>query len=198
MIRMRRQHIFRTLFFIALVSSSVTVTQLFSNQSVYSKDEVEKVLELIEKIQSSESQHSLQKLRKVSVTENEFNSYVAYRIESEKEELMKELQFKFLKRDRLEGKAYVDLRGQDIPKILRPEMTFYFSAKVDVQNQHIRIILDKLFLEEQEISPAVLDLVIMLGSQIGGWDSGGINDWYALPYGIKDIKVHKGYADFFY
>jgi hypothetical protein len=134
----------------------------------------------------------------VKVTESEFNSYIAYRIEAEKEEFMKELQFKFLKKNKLEGKAYVDLRGQDIPRILRPEMTFYFSAELETKNNRIKLNLDKLFLEDQEIRPELLDLVILFGSQIGGWDAGGINDWYDLPYGIKDIKVHKGYAEFFY
>jgi len=184
-----------TVFALALF---VLAAALAGFHSQYSLEEVQKVFKLIGEIQASQNRLNDGKLRKVKVTESEFNSYIAYRIEAEKEELMKELEFKFLKNDKIEGKAYVDLRGQDIPKILRPEMTFYFSADIEVKDEQIQLNLSKLYLEQQEIRPAVLDLVIMLGSKFSGWDGGGINDWYDLPYGIKDIKVYKGYAEFYY
>jgi len=57
-------------------------------------------------------------IRKIVITESELNSYIAYRIETEKEKIMKEFRLKLYKKNRIEGKVLVDLRGQKIPKFL--------------------------------------------------------------------------------
>jgi len=164
-------------------------------QLKYSPKEAEKVLELIRAIQIEPSQTQS---RKVAVTESELNSYIAYRIEREKEEVMKELQLKLLNENIIEGKVFIDLKGQELPKFLRPEMTFYFGGELEVKEGNVRLKLKSLFLDDQPIKPDVLDLVSFIAAKITKTEAGGIEDWYELPYGIKNIKTFKGRAEFYY
>lgn len=164
----------------------------------YSLQEALKVINLIEKIQLEQLEKKSSELRNVVVSENEFNSYIAYRIDVEKEEVMKELRLKMFDNNKIEGKIMVDLRKQKLPKILKPLMSFYFGGKLEVKDDSVRINLDDLFLENQRIQPAVLDLVIFIGSKITGSEPFSISDWWFLPYGIKDIKTQKGQVTFYY
>lgn len=167
-------------------------------QQGYSRKDAKKVLDLIEKIQQERQDPTPDSLSKVIVTEDEFNAYIAFRIDVEKEEIMKELKLKLFNDNKIEGKIFIDLKEQDLPRYLRPEMMFYFSGEVEVQNAMVRLDIQKLFLENQEIQPVVLDMLILFASKIGNWDSGSIKDWYELPYGIKEIRTYKGYAEFYY
>jgi hypothetical protein len=111
---------------------------------------------------------------------------------------MKELRLKIFADNKIEGKIFIDLRGQKLPEILRPEMNFYFGAKLDIKENKIRVNIDKLFLEDQEINKMILDMVIYVASKIDDTESGSISDWYVLPFGIKDIRTKTGKAVFFY
>jgi hypothetical protein len=164
----------------------------------YSLQEALKVINLIEKIQLEQFEKGSGVIRNVVVTESEFNSYVAYRIDVEKEEVMKELRLRVFDDNKIEGKLVVDLREQKLPKILKPRMTFYIGGKLEVKDGDIRLNLDDLFLENQRIQPAVLDLVIFIGSKIAGSESFNISDWWVLPHGIKDVKTQKGKLTFYY
>ena len=53
-----------------------------------------KVMDLIEKIQIEQLEKDPSELRRIAVTEREFNAYIAYRIDVEQEEILKELRFK--------------------------------------------------------------------------------------------------------
>ena len=139
-----------------------------------------------------------QKLRSVVVQESELNSYIAYRIEAEKEEIMKQLHLIILKNNKIEGKIHIDLRGQKIPDFLRPEMNIYFAGKVEVNNGQGRILMKKLFLEDQSIQPQILDAIIFIASKLQNYEPTSLYDWYELPFGIKDIKTKKQQAIFFY
>ncbi len=167
-------------------------------QQSYSRQEAEKVLKLIEKIEGDRAESGQRGKRKVEVFESEFNAYVAHRIETEREQAMKELELKFFDANRIEGRLFFNLRGQDLPKILRPEMNFYFSGIIETNDGAVRLKLDELFLEGQEIQPVLLDLVFMIVARINKVESSSINDWYVLPSGIKEIKVYKGRAEFYY
>lgn len=164
----------------------------------YSKAEALKVMGLIERIQLEQLEKGSSELRNVVVKESEFNSYVAFRIDVEKEEVMKELKVKFFDDNRMEGKVVVDLRKQKLPKILKPQMTFFIGGELEVKDGYVRLNLEELFLGAQRIQPAVLDLVIFLGSKITGEEAFSMSDWWILPYGIKDIKTQKGLATFYY
>ena len=92
----------------------------------------------------------------------------------------------------------MDLRGQDVPGFLRPEINVYFDGMLDVVEGKVRLVLKDLFLENQRILPSVLDTIIYIASKIEGEEPFSISDWWELPYGIKDIKTQKGRAVFYY
>ncbi len=167
-------------------------------QQDYSLQEAVKVLNLIDKIQSEQFVKSPNEIRSVDVTESEFNSYVAHRIRIEEEEVLKNLRFKLFDENRIEVMAVVDLKEQKLPKYLQPEMTFFFGGELEIQDNMVRLKLKDLFLGNQRIQPMVLDLVIFIASKIQNTDPSSIEDWYELPYGIKDIKVQEGRATFYY
>ena len=164
----------------------------------YSLDEARKVYALIDHVENSQGGSDRPDGRHVVTMESELNSYIAYRIETEKEDMMKALKFKMLEKNKIEGWLYFDLREQNLPKILRPEMNFYFRGVIETSRGAVRLNLDKLFLEGQEISPMLLDLVFGVVARLNKVESSSINDWYELPYGIQEIKVHEGRAEFFY
>ncbi|MFW6161016.1 MAG: hypothetical protein ACOC57_07740 [Acidobacteriota bacterium] len=164
----------------------------------YSIQEVQKVLKAIETVSSGQLNRDGHILRKVMITESELNSYIAYRIETEREEIMRELRLKLFPDNRIEGKILIDLTGQNIPEFVRPQMTFYLSGKVKAGDGKVKIAVKDLFLESQPIQPVILDFIISIAARIENTESSSINDWYDLPYGIKNIETQKGKAIFYY
>jgi hypothetical protein len=164
----------------------------------YSLEEARKVFNLIEKVQRDQLNEGKEELMKVVVTESEFNSYIAYRIEVDQEPVMKELHFKLFNKNRLEMKIFIDLRGQKLPRILQPEMTFYLGGEIEAKEGKIRLNVKRLFLEDKQIDPKLLDMVIQLASQAIGTESSSLSDWYELPYGIRSVETQKGKAIFYY
>lgn len=180
--------------FVALMLGTISGAE----ESKYSLEEARKVFGLIDRIQLEQLKKPAQEIRRVEVTESEFNSYIAYRLDVDNEEIMNELRFKFLADNRVEGKVFIDLKGQKLPAFLRPEMNLYFGGRVEVKDRMVRIIIKKMFLEDQPIQPMLLDLIIVLASKIQNTEATSINDWYELPFGIKDIKTKPGIAVFYY
>jgi len=164
----------------------------------YSLPEAQKVLKAIEKIEREQSSGNKDSLKKIVITESELNSYIAYRIETEKEEVVKELRLKLFKGDKIEGKVLIDLRGQEIPKFLRPQMTLYFEVKLEVKEGIVRFDFKDLFIEEQRVQLMTVDLIIYIGSKIKNTESWSINDWFELPYGIKDVETLRRKVAFYY
>ena len=109
---------FRTLFTrkTAFIFLFLSFSIFSSGIQDYSLPEALKVLEAIDKMESEQSKGDKDSLKKIVITEKELNSYIAYRIETEKEEIMKELRLKLFKKNKIEGKVLIDLRGQKIPK----------------------------------------------------------------------------------
>ncbi len=164
----------------------------------YSVPEARKVLEAIEKMESEQSREDKDSLKKIVITEKELNSYIGYRIETEKEEIMKELRLKLFKRNKIEGKVLIDLRGQKIPKFVRPQMTLFFGGKLEVKKGKARLDIKDLFLEDQRVKPTILDVILNITSKINKTEASSMNDWHKLPYGIKDIKTKRRKATFYY
>ncbi len=184
----------KTAFIFLLLSFSI----LSSGIQDYSLPEARKVLEAIEKIESEQSRGDKDSLKKIVITEKELNSYIAYRIETEKEEIMKELRLQLFKRNKIEGKVLIDLRGQKTPKFIRPQMTFYFGGKLEVKQGRARLDIKDLFLEDQRVKPTILDVILNITSKINKTEASSMNDWLELPYGIKDIKTNRRKATFYY
>jgi len=184
----------KTAFIFLLFSFSI----LSSGIQDYSLPEALKVLKAIDKMESEQSKGDKDSLKKIVITEKELNSYIAHRIETEKEEIMKELRLKLFRRNKIEGKVLIDLRGQKIPEFIRPQMTLFFGGKLEVKKGKARLNIKDLFLEDQRIKPTVLDLIVNIASKIKDMEVSSMNDWYELPYGIKDIKTNRHKATFYY
>lgn len=184
----------KTAFIFLLLSFSI----LSSGLQDYSLPEARKVLKAIEKMESEQSREDKDSLKKIVITEKELNSYIAYRIETEKEEIMKELRLKLFKKNKIEGKVLIDLRGQKIPGFIRPQMTLFFGGKIEVKKGRARLNIKDLFLEDQRVKPAILDVILNITSKINKTEASSMSDWHELPYGIKDIKTKRRKATFYY
>jgi len=156
------------------------------------KEDAQKVLEIIDRIEKDQDPASERPLRTVVVSERELNAYIAYRIETEREEIMKELSLKLLPENRVEGKIFIDLSGRKIPFFLKPQMNVYFAGMLETEGSKARIRVESLFLEEQRIKPAFLDLIIRAISKIENTEPVSIEDWYDLPYGIRKMEARLG------
>ena len=166
--------------------------------SAYSVDEARKVLRAIDQIRAESPQPWTGPLREVAITESELNSYIAYRIEHEREEIMKVLKLKLFAGNRVEGVAHVDLRGQKVPSFIKPEMDIFFAADLAVSNQAVRISLKKLFVGNEPIQPFIIDTIMAISAALDKRESRSLNDWYELPYGIKNVEFLKGMALIYY
>jgi hypothetical protein len=181
---------------------SVTLTASCQKESrptgTYSIEEAQKVLTAIAAVESATEQPWTGPRRSVTLSQSELNSYIAYRIETEKEEIMKELRLKLFAKNKIEGKVHIDLRGQDVPRYIRPEMDVYFAADLLTENGRVKIDIKELFVGDEPIQPFILDLVMAISARLRNEPATSLSDWYELPYGIKEIKTEKGKATFYY
>lgn len=182
----------------AVVLVPVFLSGFFQNPTGYSLKEATKVLDLIEKIQKEQMEKGSRTIRNVVVTESELNAYIAHRIEVEQEEILRELRLKLFDDNRVEWMIVVDLEGANLPKILKPRMTFFMGGMIEVKEGSVRLDMKDLFLENQRIQVSVFDLVIFIGSRLMGSEPFSMSDWWELPYGIKDIQTQNGKATFYY
>lgn len=193
---------FKVAIFIAVIAALIFLSPFLRTQNQsgrsYSLAEALRVFKAIEKVEAETQQPWNGPFREIIITESELNSYIAYRIEKEKEEIMKELRFKLLEKNRIEGKIHIDLRGQQVPQFIRPEMDFYFAADLQAASGKVKFDLKELFLGDEPIQPLIIDLIIAVAARLDKAQATSINDWYELPFGIKDVKTQKGKAIFYY
>jgi hypothetical protein len=156
------------------------------------QEDARKVLEILDRIQNEKGPASGQPPRTAVVSERELNAYIAYRIETEGEEIMKELRLKLLTGNRVEGKIFIDLSGRRVPWFLKPQMNVYFSGALETEGPKVRVRMENLFLEEQRIQPGLLDMIISVVSRFEKTDPVSIEDWYDLPYGIRNMEARAG------
>jgi len=182
----------------AIVVVLAAITDFIGTGPVYSPQEVRRVVQALSKIQIDSQARTGQPLQQMDFTESELNSYIAYRIESEKEEVMKELRLKLFAQNRIEGKMFIDLSGQKLPFLLKPRMNLYFEGNFEIQNGYIRLDFQKLFLEERQVPLMLLDMIIYVASKLGKTEATSINNWYELPFGIKDMRTSPGRVTVYY
>ena len=165
----------------------------------YDVEQALKVIRMLKKIQAeSVRSPSANRSRKVEVTEKQLNDYIAYRIETEKEEVMRELRMKIFPHGKIEGRILIDLKGKQLPGIFNPEMELYFGGRLETKDQAVRLQLDSLFLGEQAIQPELLDLIITIAAELQDAEAVTMNDWWALPFGIQDIETGRERLLLFY
>ena len=156
------------------------------------KEDARKVLEILDRIQNDQGPASGRPLRTAVVSERELNAYIAYRIETEQEEIMKELRLKLLPENRVEGKIFIDLSGRSVLGFLKPQMNVYFAGMLETEGPKVRVRFESLFLEKQRIQTALLDLIISAVSRLEKTEAVSIEDWYDLPYGIRKMETRAG------
>jgi hypothetical protein len=130
--------------------------------------------------------------RRAEFSEREFNSYIAFRIAREKEEIMRELKLHLFAGNRIEGQVLIDLSGQRLPAGLKPRMHLNFEAFFRAENGRIKVDLQKLFLEGQPVPIPLFDAIIAFAAKIGRSEPGSFKDWYELPYGLKNLRTEPG------
>ena len=157
-----------------------------------------KVIRFLDQIEAGSLMGKSEPPRKMDFTESEFNSYIAYRIAAEKANVMKELHLKILDRNRIEGKIFIDLKGQKLPALLKPEMNLYFAGVLATRPGEARLDFEKLFLDDQQVPLMLLDLVVYVAVKLGKSDPVSLHDWYALPPGIKEIQTEAGKISVYY
>jgi len=157
-----------------------------------------KIIRFLDKIEADSLAKRTAPPGRMDFTESEFNSYISYLIAAEKEPIMKELRLKLFDQNRIEGKIFIDLKGRNIPPVLKPEMSFYFEGIFATEAGRIRLDFRKLYLDGQRIPNLVLDIIIFIAAKLGKADAGSVNDWYELPSGIKDLKTASGLVSVYY
>ncbi|MBS3819809.1 hypothetical protein KGY73_09955 [bacterium] len=157
-----------------------------------------KVQKLLRQIQSQQNLKEKGKQQKALVSESELNSYVAYRIEVEKEEILRELRFKLFEHNRIEGKMSLDLKNLDISNLFKRQIDLFFRAKLRVKEGKGKLKIQKLFLHQKPIQPAVLDMIASAVSQKEDVEYKSLEDWYNLPYEIEDMETQKGKLIIYY
>jgi hypothetical protein len=151
-----------------------------------------KVVRALEAIEAGHAAPSPAGAGRMDFTEDEFNAYIAYRIESEKSDIMTDLRLKLFDQNRVEGKVVIDLRGQNLPSFLKPVMTLYFEGVVITDQGRAKLDFKKLFIEGQAIPVAVLDIVMSLAAKLSKSEPTSIHDWYLLPHGIRELRTQAG------
>jgi len=164
----------------------------------YDSAAVGRVLECIREIEKAPILSKGAARRAVTLSEAELNAFIAYSFETGGEDVTRELRLKLLDDNVLEGKIRVDLRGTELPRFLRPDMTFFFSGRLETRDGEGRLDLKQLFLEKQPIPVSTLDLVIFAASRISNTEATTLQDWYPLPYGVLEISISRGKAVFYY
>jgi hypothetical protein len=163
--------------------------------SASQKLEALKIIQFLDRVQAESAMRNPKETgaaKTAAFTEHEFNSYIAYRIETEKEQVMKELELKLFARNRVEGRAFLDLRGSNLPSFFKPQMTIYFESTLITGDGKARLDFRQLFIDGEKVVLPVLDLILHLASKLGKSDIGSLSDWYELPPGIKDLRTDQG------
>ena len=154
--------------------------------------DAQKVLQAIERIRAASGAEPSVRPRSVVVSERELNAYITYRIETEKEDILKDLRLKLFAGNRIEGLAVIDLRDRKLPAFIKPMMNITFAGVVESQPGKARVRIESLYLEQQRIQTALLDLVISTVSELEGTEPVRLDDWYELPYGIIGLETRQG------
>lgn len=186
-----------SLVFLVVISlSSLSWGQ--QNISVEDQAKIQKVLQIIERLEKEALEPQARPLKQVILTEEELNAYIAYRLRTDRVEMLQNLQIKLLDNNVIEGKAVFDLSGENLPDFVPRTAVVFFSTVFRVEGRRIYFDFKKIFLGSQELS---VDFVSEMIKQIALAHQAppeGLNRSYDLPFGLKDIKSRKGLAIFYY
>jgi len=162
------------------------------------KKDAERVLRALDQIEAESLTRKGGGLKRADFSEEELNAYVSYRIAAEPDGVLKVLALKLFAENKVEGMARLDLSGARLPFGLKPRMNLYFAGKVLSSGGAVHLEFESLFLEDRSVPLMLLDLIILAAAAIGKSDAASINDWYELPYGIKEVKTASRKVSLYY
>jgi hypothetical protein len=132
------------------------------------------------------------------VTEKEVNAYIAYRLAREKAPIVNRLTVNLLGNNQIQGKISFDADQLNLGGLLGEDLDFDFKGIVQTRNHAARLNLIALSLGGYAVKPQVLDFVLSSAGMVTDTEVGRVEDWYALPKGIKRIVVRKARAVIYY
>jgi hypothetical protein len=132
------------------------------------------------------------------VTEKEVNAYIAHRLEREKNPVVNRLSVNLLGNNQVQGKISFNADQLNLGGLLGDELDFDFKGVVQTRNRAARLNLIALTLGGYAVKPQVLDFVLSSAGMVYNTEVGRVDDWYALPKGIKRIMVQKAKAIIYY
>lgn len=159
---------------------------------------VQKVLQIIERLEKEALEPQPRPWKEVVLTEEELNAYIAYRLRTDRVEMLQDLQIKLLDNNLIEGKAVFDLSGENLPDFVPRTAVVFFSTVFRVEGRRIYFDFKKIFLGPQELSVNFVSEMIKQIALAHQAPPEGLNRSYDLPFGLKDIKTRKGLAIFYY
>ena len=130
--------------------------------------------------------------RRMTFTEAEFNAYAACRLEVEGGPYVKGAELKLLAGDKVEGRIRIDLGRPQAGGVLPQKQDLLFAARFESRDGRIRILMDRLFLGAQELSPSFIDLIIGAVARLQGVEPTSLGDWYELPRGVLRLETRPG------
>lgn len=136
--------------------------------------------------------------RSATVTQQELNAYIAYRLAREKQPIISSLTVDLLDGNHVQGKIRFDAAKLHLDVLLGENLDFDFKGIFHTRNRAARLDLTALHLAGYPVKPQVLDFVLGTAGQVYGVEVGRTDDWYELPKGIKRITVHKAKAIVYY
>jgi hypothetical protein len=129
-----------------------------------------------------------------TITEKEFNDYIAYRLAKERHPNIDSLTIKLLNDNHIDGRIRFNAKRLNLDVLLGDNLDFDFSGIVYTQNRQGRLNLIALKLNDQPVNPQILDFVIGTAALANGMEPYGLGDWFALPKGLKNISTTKAKA----
>ncbi len=136
--------------------------------------------------------------RNAEVSETELNAYIAYRLAGEKKPIVNGMTVNLLDNNQIQGKIRFDADQLNVSRLLGNDLTFDFKGIVQTRDHAARLNLITLSLGGYTVKSQVLDFVLSSAGMVYGTEVSGVEDWYALPKGIKRIVVQKAKAIIYY
>lgn len=132
------------------------------------------------------------------VTEQELNDFIGFRLEQEKRPYISSLRVHLLDDNRVQGKIIFDAQQLNLGLLFGEALDFDFKGILHTRHGAARLDLSTLMLRGRPVSPQTADMVLNAIALCNGTEPSRIDDWYALPKGIKRIVVKKGNAALYY
>ena len=129
--------------------------------------------------------------RRTEVSQQDLNAYIAYHLSREGRPAVDSFSVDLLDNSRVKGIMHIDPQQLQLDAILGDALIVEVTGILLSRNAAARLNLVALKLNGQPVKPQVLDFVIAAIADHYGWEWGGIEGWYALPVGVKQMIVRK-------